>query len=108
MIAYLKMDWIIVFIFIFSNAIYAPEDSIDVFVKAQMQKRGIPGLQLAVVKNEEIIKTGNYGFANVQDSIPVNNQTVFNINSITKAFTGVAIMQLSEAGKLKLSSPVGI
>ena len=108
MIAYLKMDWIIVFIFIFSNAIYAQEDSIDVFVKAQMQKRGIPGLQLAVVKNEEIIKTGNYGFANVQDSIPVNNQTVFNINSITKAFTGVAIMQLSEAGKLKLSSPVGI
>ena len=108
MIAYLKMDWIIVFIFIFSNAIYAQEDSIDVFVKAQMQKRGIPGLQLAIVKNGEIIKTGNYGFANVQDSIPVNNQTVFNINSITKAFTGVAIMQLSEAGKLKLSSPVGI
>ena len=102
------MDWIIVFIFIFSNAIYAQEDSIDVFVKAQMQKRGIPGLQLAIVKNGEIIKTENYGLANAQDSIPVNNQTVFNINSITKAFTGVAIMQLSEAGKLKLSSPVGI
>ena len=106
MIAYLKKAGILVFIFIFNNAIYAQEDSIDVFVKVQMQKRGIPGLQLAVVKNGELIKKGNYGLANVQDSIPVSDQTVFTINSITKAFTGVAIMQLVEAGKLKLSSPV--
>ena len=106
MIVYSKKICIAVFIFIFSNAIYAQEDSIDVFVKAQMQKRGIPGLQLAIVKNGEIIKTGNYGLANVQDSIPVSNQTVFTINSITKAFAGVAIMQLVEAGKLNLSSPV--
>ena len=71
-----------------------------------MQKRRIPGLQLAIVKNGEIIKTGNYGLANVQDSIPVDSRTLFTINSITKAFTGIAIMQLVEAGKLKLSSPV--
>ncbi len=56
-----------------------------------MQKRKIPGLQLAIVRNGKIIKTGNYGLANVQDSIPVSNNTVFTINSITKAFTGVAI-----------------
>jgi CubicO group peptidase (beta-lactamase class C family) len=85
---------------------YAQTDSIDVFIKNEMQKRRIPGLQLAIVRNGKIIKTGNYGFANVQDSIPVNNNTVFNINSITKAFTGVAILQLVEAGKLSLSAPV--
>ncbi len=93
-------------IFTFSNTVYAQADSIDLFVKAQMQKRKIPGLQLAIVKNGKVIKTGNYGLANVQDSIPVNDKTVFTINSITKAFTGVAIMQLVEAGKLNLSSPV--
>jgi len=71
-----------------------------------MQKRGIPGLQLAIVKSGKIIKTANYGLANVQDSIPVSNNTLFTINSITKAFTGVAIMQLVETGKLSLSSPV--
>lgn len=71
-----------------------------------MQKRGIPGLQLAIVKEGKIIKTANYGWANLQDSIPVSDQTVFTINSITKAFTGVAILQLVEAGKLHLSSPV--
>ena len=84
----------------------AQPDSIDVFINNIMQKRKIPGLQLAIVRNGAIIKTGNYGFANVQDSIPVTDNTVFNINSITKAFTGVAVLQLVEAGKLKLSSPV--
>jgi len=103
---YLKKGFIALLILSFSNAVFAQADSIDVFIKNVMQKRKIPGLQLAIVKNGKIIKTGNYGFANVQDSIPVSDKTVFTINSITKAFTGVAIMQLVEAGKLNLSAPV--
>ena len=103
---YCKNVLLVVLTLIFPISIYAQADSIDIFVKAQMQKRGIPGLQLAIVRNGKLIKTGNYGLANVQDSIPVSNRTVFPINSITKAFTGVAIMQLVEAGKLNLSSPV--
>ena len=101
-----KNALIVLLMLTISNSIYAQADSIDVFVKAQMQKRRIPGLQLAIVKNGKIIKTANYGLANVQDSIAVSDNTVFPINSITKAFTGVALMQLVEAGKLKLSSPV--
>ena len=97
---------IILLIFSFTNTAFAQADSIDVFVKNEMQKRRIPGLQLAIVQHGKIIKTGNYGLANIQDSIAVNNHTVFNINSITKAFTGIAILQLVEAGKLNLSSPV--
>ncbi|RYZ50262.1 MAG: serine hydrolase, partial [Chitinophagaceae bacterium] len=75
-----------------------------VFIQAQMQQRKIPGLQLAIVQNGKVIKTGNYGLANVQDSVPVSNKTVFTINSITKAFVGVAILQLAERGKLHLSA----
>ena len=93
-------------IFSFTNTVFAQADSIDIFVKNEMQKRSIPGLQLAIVQHGKIIKTGNYGLANIQDSIAVNNHTVFNINSITKAFTGIAILQLVEAGKLNLSYPV--
>lgn len=103
---YLKKGISLLLVFTFSTAVYAQADSIDLFIKAQMQKRKIPGLQLAIVKNGKVIKTGNYGLANVQDSIPVSNKTVFPLNSITKAFTGIAIMQLVEAGKLKLSSTV--
>lgn len=85
---------------------FGQADSIDVFVQNQMQQRKIPGLQLAIVRNGKVIKTANYGLANVQDSIAVHNKTVFTINSITKAFVGVAILQLAEEGKLKLFAPV--
>jgi CubicO group peptidase (beta-lactamase class C family) len=103
---YFQIICLLVLAFTFSQSVSAQVDSIDIFVKAQMQKRKIPGLQLAIVQNGKIIKTANYGYANVQDSIPVSDKTVFPINSITKAFAGVAIMQLVEAGKLSLSSPV--
>ena len=103
---YINLTFVVLILLSNTISVFAQADSIDVFVNAQMQKRKIPGLQLAIVRDGKIIKTGNYGIANVQDSIPVNDKTVFTINSITKAFTGVAIMQLVEAGKLKLSSPI--
>ncbi|RTY92233.1 serine hydrolase [Flavobacterium sp. GT3R68] len=90
----------------YSYSIHAQIDNVDAFLKNEMQKRNIPGLQLAVVKNGKIVKIGNYGLADLQNSIPVSENTVFIINSITKAFTGVATMQLVEAGKLNLSLPI--
>ncbi|UOQ70470.1 serine hydrolase domain-containing protein [Hymenobacter cellulosilyticus] len=82
-------------------------DSVDALIKNRMQQQRIPGLQLAVVHHGKIVKLSNYGLANVQDSVPVTSRTVFPINSITKAFTGVAVMQLVEAGKLDLAAPIG-
>jgi len=81
-------------------------DSIDVFIATQMQQQQIPGLQLAVIRHGQIIKLKNYGLANVEHHIPVSDQSVFFINSITKAFVGVAVMQLVEQGKLDLSAPL--
>jgi len=98
---------IYIFIFLLKFSIgFSQSDSIDVFLESQMLKRNIPGLQLAIIENGAIVKTGNYGLANIQDSISVDSNTIFTINSMTKAFTGVAIMQLVEQGKLDLSAPV--
>ncbi|MCB2376619.1 serine hydrolase [Hymenobacter sp. BT635] len=82
-------------------------DSVDRFLAAKMQQLRIPGLQLAVIHHGKIVKLQSYGLANVQDSVPVTSRTVFPLNSITKAFTGVAVLQLVEAGKLKLTDPIG-
>jgi len=78
-------------------------DEVDDFLLKKMQEKKIPGLQIAIVKNNKIIKTANYGIANIQDNIAVTDNTVFTINSMTKSFVGVAIMQLVEKGKLALS-----
>src|SRR6476661_3533790 len=84
----------------------APADSLDIFLRKKMQLLRIPGLQLAVVRQGKLVKLAQYGLANIQDSVPVTVRTRFPINSITKAFVGVAVMQLVEAGKLDLAAPV--
>jgi len=81
-------------------------DELDDYLLKKMADKRIPGLQIAVIQNNKIIKTSHYGISNIQDNIPVTENTVFTINSMTKSFTGVAIMQLVESGKLALSDKV--
>jgi CubicO group peptidase (beta-lactamase class C family) len=83
-------------------------DSIDVFVKSKMQQKHIPALQLAVIQNNQVVKLNTYGTANLENNIPATGQSIFSINSITKAFVGVAIMQLAEEGRLKTTDPVSL
>jgi len=89
-----------------SLSAFCQSDSIDEYIKSKMQEINIPGLQIAIVKNKTIIKTGSYGLANIEDSIKVDSKTTFAINSMTKAFTGVAVMQLVEQEKIALKDPI--
>ena len=91
-------------IWLLSGLSYA--DEIDDFVRSEMERRNIPGLQLAVVRDNKIVKVSSYGLANIEDGIAVDDNTLFSINSITKAFAGVAVMQLVEQGKLDLSANI--
>lgn len=80
--------------------------AIERLVQGEMASRRIPGLQLAIVKNGEIVFTGAYGQSDLETAKPVTDRTVFGVNSISKAFAGVAAMQLVEAGKLDLDASV--
>jgi CubicO group peptidase (beta-lactamase class C family) len=71
-----------------------------------VKKRGIPGLQVAVVQNGKIAMLDSLGLANVEHRAATTRESVFSINSMTKAFTGVALMQLVEAGHLDLGAPI--
>lgn len=79
---------------------------VEALLLREMRERRIPGLQAAVVRNGKIVLLKSFGVADIQNSVPVSDKSVFPINSCTKAFTGVAIMQLVEEGKLDLSAPV--
>lgn len=80
---------------------------VDHYLKTQMQRLQIPGLAVAVVKDGKVALTRSYGIASVEFSVAVKDDTVFAVNSVTKAFTGVAAMRLVQQGKLDLSAPVG-
>ncbi|MBI1751824.1 MAG: class A beta-lactamase-related serine hydrolase [Acidobacteria bacterium] len=79
---------------------------VEAYLRSEMQERRIPGLQVAVVRHGKIALLGAYGLANLQHQVPVTDHTVFSINSATKSFTGVAMMQLAEEGKVDLDAPV--
>lgn len=66
----------------------------------------LPGISVAVVKNQDIIWSKGFGFADVEKKVPMEPQTIFSICSISKLFTSVAIMQLVEQGKLRLDDSI--
>ena len=84
----------------------AQSDAIDDYVRAEMVRRHIPGLSLAVVRNGTVVKLGHYGLADVELNVPVTDDTKFEIASMTKQFTDAAILLLAEEGKLGLDDPV--
>jgi D-alanyl-D-alanine carboxypeptidase len=81
-------------------------DEVDDYVRSQMQKRNIPGLQLAVVRHGKILKAQSYGVANLESGVSVTNETMFEIASNSKQYTAGAIMLLAQDGKLKLEDSI--
>jgi D-alanyl-D-alanine carboxypeptidase len=84
----------------------AQSDAIDDYVRAEMDRRHIPGLSLAVARNGTIIKLAHYGLADVELNVPVTDASKFEIASMTKQFTCAAILLLEEEGKLGLDDPI--
>jgi len=75
----------------------AVADAIRIFDKwigQHIANRGVPGLSIAVVYDQEIVWAQGYGFANLEEKIPATPSTVYRIGSITKLFTATAILQL--------------
>jgi CubicO group peptidase (beta-lactamase class C family) len=78
-------------------------DSIDAYINRVMKKDLTPGAAVAVIKDGKVIKESYYGYANIEDSIPVTSQTVFEIASMSKQFTCAAILLLQEDGKISVN-----
>lgn len=92
---------------VFSSGIGAQGDAIDAYVRAEMDKRRIPGFALVVIQSGKVVKMQGYGYANVEHEVPVTPDTVFELASVTKQFTATGIMLLVEEGRLALDDPIG-
>lgn len=75
-------------------------------VKQEILKEKIPGCAIVVIKNGNLIISESIGESDVAFSVPVNDKTIFSINSIAKIFAATAIMQLIEEGKMNASNPI--
>jgi CubicO group peptidase (beta-lactamase class C family) len=71
-----------------------------------MKEQGVPGLSVAVGVAGEIVWAEGFGFADLENRVPVWPETRFRVASISKALTAGAIGRLLEEGQLELDEPV--
>ena len=81
-------------------------DSLDAYVNRAMQQWQVPGLAVAVVKDGKIVVAKGYGVSNVETKQKVDEFTLFQIASNSKAFTGTAISLLNYQKRLLLDTTV--
>jgi CubicO group peptidase (beta-lactamase class C family) len=79
---------------------------IEVWLDAQRAYEGIPGISAAVVHDQEVIWTGATGYADPESGTPATAGTAYSICSISKLFTAIGVMQLRDAGELRLDDQV--
>lgn len=79
---------------------------IDSIMGAPIAAGQVVGASIAVVRGRDTIAVKGYGLANIELSVPTPPGAIYEIGSVTKQFTGAAIMQLAEKGKLSLDDDV--
>jgi CubicO group peptidase (beta-lactamase class C family) len=86
----------------------APEKraEIEKAVSSFMSANSVPGIGAAVVLDGEPLWSAGFGMADLENSSPATSSTLFRLGSISKPITAVALLQLSERGKLDLDAPV--
>ncbi|HEY3171564.1 MAG TPA: serine hydrolase domain-containing protein [Thermoanaerobaculia bacterium] len=65
-----------------------------------------PGTNVAVARDDRIIWSAGFGYANVSRQIPVSSTTQFRIDRVSEALTATALVRLSEEGRIDLDAPV--
>lgn len=78
----------------------------DERIPGLMRLYGIPGASIALVKDSELVWSGAYGYANMENGRKLTTDTPMRVQSISKSVTAWGILKLAEQGKIDLDSPV--
>jgi CubicO group peptidase (beta-lactamase class C family) len=93
-----------------TSSCHEPEPAAEVTTKLADYFQKVAGLGFSgavlVTSGDKVLIRNGYGWADQTRQIPVTPETVFDIGSITKVFTAVAIMQLEERGKLSTADKI--
>ena len=79
---------------------------LDTQLAADFAKDGIGGVSVGVVSGPTLVWTKHYGYADMEAKRTPTNDTAYRIGSITKQFTALAMLQLVEHGKMRLTDPL--
>ena len=79
---------------------------LDVMIAQGMEDWKVPGLATIVVKDRQVVFQKTYGVRNLETKEPVDENTLFNMASTTKAIVAIAMGMLVDDGKLKWDDKV--
>lgn len=71
-----------------------------------MSKYHFPAASVAVVTDDRLVWSEGFGTADLENLVPATSDTLFRLASVSKPITAIAVMQLVEAGKLRLDEPI--
>ena len=83
----------------------APLVGFDDYVNKALKDWEVPGMAIAIVKDDKLLLAKGYGVRKLGDVAPVDERTLFAIGSSSKAFTAAAIAMLVDEGKMKWDEP---
>jgi len=81
-------------------------DDVEQVILREMERGRLPGVAVALVKDDDIVWSKGYGLADLEAGLPVTPGTVFPACSVTKPVVATAIMQWHERGAFGLDDPV--
>lgn len=81
-------------------------DDLDNFIQEQMGVAHIPGLSACIIKDNQVVWSKGYGWAIIEEEVPVSPDTMFILASISKTVTATALMQLYEDGLFDLDDDI--
>jgi CubicO group peptidase (beta-lactamase class C family) len=84
----------------FASAQHEPFPGLDTYIANAVKTWKIPGIGVAIVRNDSVLFTKGYGTLAVNSTTPVNDQTLFEIGSSSKAFTATLVAMLVSDGKM--------
>ncbi len=84
----------------------APLTGFDEYATKAMADWEVPGMAVAVVKDDKLVFAKGYGVKKHGEATPVDERTIFAIGSSSKAFTAATLAILVDEGKIKWDDPV--
>lgn len=84
----------------------APLTGLDAYIARGVKDWNVPGLAIAVVKDDSTVFAKGYGVRQLGTRDSVNTHTLFANASTTKAFTSFVVELMADEGKLRVDSPV--
>lgn len=81
-------------------------NNIEAEIIKEMNTEKIPSVVACVVKGDQIVWEGTFGYQDLELSTPVTRQTIYTLMSISKLFIAISVMQLWEEGLIDLDADI--